>query len=144
MSDITDRLDALEAALAGNQLPNTLAILQRKLEQTWQPDASILLQPGSITPELIASAFNIGPAASSMRFGTQTLAFTASTNSAAATVTHGLDKTPSVIVAAALNASFGNIPNPDFNTVGATTFDMLGEVKTSFTGSVTMMWIALG
>lgn len=56
MSDFETRLAAVEAALAANQLPATLAILQRKLEQTWQPDAALLLQPGSVTPEMLSVA----------------------------------------------------------------------------------------
>jgi hypothetical protein len=31
-----------------------IAALMRTLEKVWLPDAAVLLQPGSITPELLA------------------------------------------------------------------------------------------
>lgn len=47
--DVVQAVRDLHEATAGNNLPPTLAILQRKLEQNWQPDASVLLQAGSVT-----------------------------------------------------------------------------------------------
>lgn len=56
MSDVTDRLAALEAQLAGFTLPPTVAVLQRKLEADWQPDAGVLLQAGSVSLEMLADS----------------------------------------------------------------------------------------
>lgn len=79
-----------------------------------------------------------------LRWGVGTLTFTASAGSAALNVTHGLGKAPVACFAAALNAGFGNVPYPVFSALGTTTFVLQGEVKTAFSGSVTMMWIAIG
>ncbi|MGZ6854888.1 MAG: hypothetical protein ACXVGC_12640 [Mycobacteriaceae bacterium] len=52
MSDFTDRIAALEDRLANLTLGDLpLAALQRKLENDWQPDAAVLLQPNSISSD---------------------------------------------------------------------------------------------
>jgi hypothetical protein len=94
MSDVTDRLDVIEATLAANQIPASMAALMRKLEQGWQPDAAVLLQPGSITPELLAPAIDTGRRLV-IRSGTQTLTWGgASVFSDFPAVTHGVGGTP--------------------------------------------------
>ena len=59
MSDPTnfaERIAALEARISDLQLGDLpLAALQRKLENDWQPDAAVLLQPNSITSDQLAS-----------------------------------------------------------------------------------------
>ena len=53
--DVLARLEKLEAhTLALRDLP--LAALQRRLEQDWQPQASLLLGENSITEEMLADA----------------------------------------------------------------------------------------
>lgn len=54
MTTLEERIAALEAQAAANQLPASFAALQRKLEQNWQPDAAVLLQAGSVTPTSLA------------------------------------------------------------------------------------------
>lgn len=54
-NDIANRLAAVEDALDNLPLDSLpLAALQRKLENDWQPDASVLLQPHSITADQLA------------------------------------------------------------------------------------------
>jgi hypothetical protein len=51
-----DRIAELEARITSLQLGDLpLAALQRKLENDWQPDANVLLQPNSITGDQIAA-----------------------------------------------------------------------------------------
>jgi hypothetical protein len=81
----------------------------------------------------------------SFTFGTATLTFTASTNSAGITVTHGLGKTPiGVLATGQMAPAFGNIVTPNPTAIGATTFGLSGEVKTAFTGSIPVFWMAVG
>lgn len=94
---------------------------------------------------LARSVLDTGGQTAGVRFGVATLSFTASTNSASTTVAHGLGTTPVSIVATSKNGStFGQIPNCNTHTIGDTTFGLTGEVKTAFTGSVTVSWIAIG
>lgn len=54
-TNLADRLAVLEARLASLKLADLpLAALQRKLENDWQPDGSVLLQPYSITQDQLA------------------------------------------------------------------------------------------
>lgn len=80
-----------------------------------------------------------------IRFAQATLSFAASTNSGTITVSHGLGRTPIVVVATAHNApAFGNVPTCHAATFTSTTFQMNGEVKTAFTGDVAVSWVAIG
>ena len=42
------------------------------------------------------------------------------------------------------DGNFGQIPRFCVNTVGATSFDVFGEVRTAFTGTASFYWFALG
>lgn len=79
-----------------------------------------------------------------IRYGTATLTFTASTDSAAVSVTHGLGRLPVSVVAMSFGSSFGRVANCNWASPTATTFLFAGEVKTAFTGTVTVTWIAIG
>lgn len=46
-------LEERVAALEARAVPPSLAVLKRKLEQTWQPDASVLLADGSASISLL-------------------------------------------------------------------------------------------
>jgi hypothetical protein len=79
-----------------------------------------------------------------IRAGSDTLTFAASTNSGTITVTHGLGATPGQVVATAKNApAFGNIPVCHTANYTDTTFQMNGETKSAFTGSVAVSWVAI-
>lgn len=80
-----------------------------------------------------------------IRSGTATLTFSASTNSTGTVVTHGLGKVPTEVVATSLSApAFGRIPNCTTTTYTDTTFTLNGEVKTAFSGTADVCWIAVG
>lgn len=81
----------------------------------------------------------------SVRSGQSTLTFTAAVTSNTVSVTHGLRKVPTEVVATSFNApAFGNIPTCNAFGYGATSFSLNGEVKTAFTGTVVVSWIARG
>jgi hypothetical protein len=80
-----ERLEAVEAAVKASikveDLP--LAELQRKLERTWHPDASTLLEPGSVTEaaqgfKIVAAEIN--SAGGTARWYTRDDSFTATRN----------------------------------------------------------------
>lgn len=74
------------AALEGAPLNTTIAVLQRKLEQNWNPDAGSVLTPGSIDIGLLDGA---------LKFGIDTLTWAGGTpRSGNASVLHGLGRTP--------------------------------------------------
>lgn len=117
-----ERLDALEARA---EAPS-LAVLKRKLEQTWQPDASVLLgQPLA-------------------RGALDTLTFAAATLSATRTVTHGLGHVPTAVVATAYaSPAVDQIPLCNTHNWTATTFNVNAEVDAAYTGTIQFSWIAL-
>lgn len=126
-----ERLAALEA----RPEPPTLAVLQRKLEARWQPDASVLLAAGSATLALLKD----------LVVGTADLSFVASTDSDTTVVQHGLSITPRGVLAISSSApAFGNIPLCNTWDYDATTFKVNGESKNPFTGTVNIVWIAFG
>lgn len=142
MSDVTDRLDKIEAALALNQLPPSLEILKRKLESTWQPDAAVLLQPGSITPELIASAINIGNVPIALRGGTFA-GTTSASGELVATVPHGLGRIPTAVTATPNSAS-GTQITARVIALTSTTFDVYVVRSAAAAIAVGGYWIAIG
>lgn len=87
--DVLARLDALESGLTLQQLP--LEPLKTFLENDWQPDSGLLLQPKSVTPDLLAS--NVLPGR-----GVGTLTWAGVTSrSNFLTVPHGLGVVPANI-----------------------------------------------
>jgi hypothetical protein len=79
-----------------------------------------------------------------IRSGTETLTWSASANSGTVTVTHGLPAAPTEVTATSKGApGFGNIPNCNVFAISDTTFALNAEVKTAFSGSVTVSWIAV-
>jgi hypothetical protein len=94
---------------------------------------------------LMRLVLDTGGITAGVRWGAQALTFAASTNSATATVSHGLGRVPVVGFAQAYGApGFGEIPNPNMFGFDADSFDLNGEVKTAFSGTVTMMWVVIG
>lgn len=80
-----------------------------------------------------------------LRFGTVTLTWTANTASGSVSVAHGLGKTPVVVLATGKDAAvFGQIPSCNPNSYTATTFTMSAETKNSWTGTMTLCWVAIG
>lgn len=80
-----------------------------------------------------------------IRGGTSTVAFTASTDSANQTVAHGLGRPPLAVVACAATApAFGDIPA--FNAYGFTdtTFGINARKPTASTINVGFYWLAVG
>lgn len=84
-------------------------------------------------------------AGNAWRSGSSTLTFSASTNSNTVFVGHGLGRTPTQVIATPHNApAFGNIPTAHTANFTGSTFDLNGETKSSFTGTVQICWIAVG
>jgi hypothetical protein len=107
-----------------------LELLRRDLRL----DGAVDLIPGSY-----ASLVNAG-----IDRGATTLTFSASTNSNTITVPHRLPVPPAIVVAAALAApAFGEIALCNVSTPTASSFNLNAEVKTSFTGTVTVVWLAV-
>jgi len=80
-----------------------------------------------------------------IRVGTGTLVFTASTDSADATITHGLGTMPTTVLACAASApNFTDIPSFNAHTLGATTFLMNGRKAAASTVNVTFYWLVIG
>jgi len=78
-----------------------------------------------------------------LRFGADTVTFTASVNSAVKTVTHGLGRTPITVVATASGSLGWNVLRV-FNFT-ATTFDVQGhDTDAARTGSDAIYWVAVG
>lgn len=78
-------------------------------------------------------------------FGTATLSFSASTNSATTTVPHGLGLTPLIVIATAISSpTFGQIPTFNAFTFDASNFKINGEITTAYTGSIDFSWLAIG
>ncbi len=135
-TDIPTYMELLERVekLEESALPS-VAVLQRKLEQGWQPDASVLLSAGSATLGLFRD----------LGVGVASLGFVASTDSGTSIVNHGLEVPPRGVLAISNAApAFGRIPLCNTWAYGPTTFSINGEVKTAFTGNVNVVWIAFG
>lgn len=80
-----------------------------------------------------------------VRWGVANLSFTASTNSAVASVNHGLAVDPQVVLATSFGApAFGKIPLCDVFAHDATTFSVTGELKTAHTGNIPVAWVVIG
>jgi hypothetical protein len=76
-----------------------------------------------------------------LAFGTGTFVFTASTISAEATVTHGLPKTPTVVIGSASDPALSfAVKSLGSTTFKAQSFDAFGAT----TGSFTFYWLAIG
>lgn len=76
--------------------------------------------------------------------GTGTLTFSASPDSATATIAHGLPTAPTTVVATSRNASaFGEIPILNVGLIDASVFEINGQTTASFTGTVNFSWIAV-
>jgi len=143
-AELLERLEVLEArTLALRDLP--LAALQRKLEQDWQPQASILLGENSITPAMLASALDLGDDALVLRVGIGTISFTASQDSTNSTITHGLGRVPTAVVATVTSApNHTDIAALNVHTLAATTFGINGRKWVASTLNVSFYWLAIG
>lgn len=133
-----DLLAQLKSDLGFNEpdspLTMSYAELLLNLRQDLSLDLSVDVQPGTA-----ASLANLGIAR-----GTATLAFTAAALSAAVSVAHGLAATPTAVVASPLTVpTAGEIPTCNPYTFTPTTFQLVGETKTVWTGAVLVSWIAL-
>lgn len=95
IDDLMARIDALEGrSITVADLP--VAALQRRLEQRWQPDATTLLLPSSVTREALAQKFDYGVATVTWPGGVE--------ESDIATVNHSLGVTPRGVIP---GSSFG-------------------------------------
>lgn len=81
-----------------------------------------------------------------IKVGTDTVTFTAATNSAAKTVTHGLGTTPVAITAFGIgDTGVLGIFYDCINTPGSTSFDIVGyRPAGAISGTKTFTWIAIG
>ncbi len=77
--------------------------------------------------------------------GTTSLTWAASTDSDTVAVDHGLDRTPTVVVASCIQApAFGQVFAANASSIGATQFSLNGRVPVAYTGSISAAWIAVG
>lgn len=151
---VTERLAAIEAELATFALPRTMATLQRKLEATWQPEAGVLLQPGSILPDSMAGVvdsdgkgFTLGGI--HVRWGTGTVVWAGGTPFATVAATHGMVSTPTVAVAGDAGGGTMTTNIPVWSSVtGATTLAVAAETSDASSPAAaatrTFYWIAIG
>lgn len=98
----------------GDTLPLShlpFAQLRRKLEQEWQPSAASILEPGSITIDLLSGALTFGIGTVTWPGGTRL--------SSILTVAHGLGRTPTIVQLTSNNED--NI-TLQFNTLSPTGF----------------------
>lgn len=107
------------------------------------------LRDGSTTDrnfqKLMSLVLDTGGLNLGLRFGTSTLAFTASTDSANRTVTHGLGRTPVIVLACASGApNFTDIPAFNAFTLTSTTFGINGRKPGSSTVNISFYWAAIG
>lgn len=81
-----------------------------------------------------------------IRYGTTVLTWTASTTSAGATVSHGLGKTPQIVVATVGAYGSSNAAHAQVGGFGATTFNLQGQITAgaALTGTLPCYWIAIG
>lgn len=79
-----------------------------------------------------------------VRFGIVTLSFTASTDSAAATVTHGLDHTPSLVLVGNTVIFGTRIVVAYAEAPGPSTFRVFGKADAAFTGTSLHYWLVIG
>lgn len=80
-----------------------------------------------------------------VRFGITNLAFAASTTLTVTGIAHGLGRVPVAIIATSHGApSFGQLVLCDTGGWTTTTFQLNGELKTAYTGTIPVSWIAIG
>lgn len=93
-----------------------------------------------------SDGFGFTVAGIGVRFGSNTLAFAASTNSGPKTITHALGKTPAVIFVtnADTAGSFGGIASYTTAAKTTTQFDVYGRTPTATTATLAIYWIAVG
>jgi hypothetical protein len=95
--------------------------------------------------KLMSLVLDTGGVTAGVRFGVDSMAWTASRDSGPKTITHGLGRTPLVVFVTngdtdgsyAGIAAYTAIP-------GATTFDVYGRTDGSITETKTIFWIAIG
>lgn len=122
--DLIARIEALEQRqLALSDLP--LAALQRKLEQDWQPSGSVLL------------GYDV-------KAGTDTVTFTAATNSAVKTISHGLGRTPLAVAVTGHEAPGSGGKWYDTSGWDTDSFDVIGWFGSAISGTFTFTWVAVG
>lgn len=79
-----------------------------------------------------------------MAVGSQSLTWTASTDSNTPTITHGLGTTPSYVFATAKSApAFAGIPALNPSVYTATTFDLNGRTPGAVSQTLTVHWLAI-
>lgn len=80
-----------------------------------------------------------------IRYGTATLAFSASATAAVGAVAHGLGRAPQAIALNVKNVTnFNQIATLEWHNATTTTFDINGLVPAAITANVALSWIAIG
>lgn len=80
-----------------------------------------------------------------IRFGTSSIGFTASTDSADTVISHGLGTTPVVVLVSVHTApTFATVAALNAHSYGATTFTVNGRVASAATATVPIVWLAIG
>lgn len=96
---------------------------------------------------LVSLVVDTGGQSVGLRFGTVTLTYTASATSAAATVTHGLGKTPEYIGSLGTTGlSKRHVVNYVSGSRNDTDFQLQAETADSaaVTGSISVFWVVIG
>jgi hypothetical protein len=101
-----------------------------------------------VVDTLRSLVLNTGGVSLSLRVGTTTLTWAnGAANSAVATVTHGLGRTPAAVLALGNGTGGPNLVVVQAFTIGATTFQMQGGFLTGTstgTTNVTTGWVVIG
>lgn len=98
-----------------------------------------------ILERLAMSAIDTGGRSIKLRWGTGTLTFAASTDSAHVTVTHGMGSAPVAVAPIASSApTFNDIPRFNVDAFTSTTFGINGQKSVANSTSVNFLWIAIG
>jgi hypothetical protein len=139
------RLKALDTKTpALGDLP--MAALQRKLENDWQPDGSVLLQPGSVTFDAVdLSILGVTgqQAKRKLALGTSTATWPGGGATGAGTITHGLGVVPIVVFYGSRNA----LIEYESNSRDATNIGVTGYVTSNVAfgpATLTFDWMAIG
>jgi hypothetical protein len=108
------------------------------------------LQPGDWDTarrnfERLRDTLDTGGTAARIRWGIQPMTFSAATLSAAETVTHGLGRTPALVLMTAKDAPASNKIMTLYTTIYSdTTFACQGTIDAAHTGDLDACWVAIG
>jgi hypothetical protein len=139
--DLLDRIDALEAkTLSVGDLP--LKALQSKLEQDWQPSASLLLGSKSVTAPMLAATLSdlglkiVGGTANCLPTGPATA------DTSPTVVAHGLGAMPTSVAVTTNGGAFAAALSPRV-LADATNLTIRVSSNATINFSVGVFWLAV-